>query len=303
MNGITVRQNTDIALRLLAAQRELYASAKRVVLAQFVAAGPIAVVLAIAANAFPSSRVYASLYGLTLALLDILVLTPWQERLRHSAAGVQECFDCDVLELSWNELKAGKKPTLELVHEAVKRYAKRARKMPPLQNWYARGVEELPLPVGRIACQRANCWWDAQLRRRYRVALGGAIAFLFAVVLVVSLVRSLTLENFFLSVLGPLLPLLVLGTRQILQQKEAADRLDHLREHAESLWEDALRGASDADLREHSRNFQDEILDSRRRSPLVPDLLYNRLQREDEEQMNKTVSDLVAEANKRMGAE
>lgn len=36
-----------------------------------------------------------------------------------------------------------------------------------LKDWYPKEVAALALPLARLVCQRANCWWDANLRRKY----------------------------------------------------------------------------------------------------------------------------------------
>ncbi len=122
MNSIAIEQNTDRQLQRLAAQRQLYVSAKRVFGFQLFVSGPLAVASAFLALAFPSLKGYVALWGLLVVAGDIFWLTPWQKRLRDSAARVQEAFDCDVLSLPWNELKAGRHPDPELVKEQSEKY-------------------------------------------------------------------------------------------------------------------------------------------------------------------------------------
>ena len=50
-----------------------------------------------------------------------------------------------------------------------------------------------------------------------------------------------------------------------------------------------------------SRGLQDEIFENRKRSPLVFDAIYKRLQRNFEVQMNHGVAELVAEAREKLG--
>lgn len=154
---ITTEQNTDRQLQRLAAQRQLYATAKNVFGVQLILSGPIAVASAFLGIAYPSLKGYIALWGFFVVLGDLFWLTPWQKRLRDSAARVQEAFDCDVLSLPWNDLKAGKRPDPELVKEQAEKYAKWTSKMPSLKNWYSAEVADLPPHVGRIVCQRSNC--------------------------------------------------------------------------------------------------------------------------------------------------
>lgn len=284
----------------LAAQRQLYATAKAIFGAQLIISGPFAVASAFWGLSCPEARGYIALWGLLVVLGDLFWLTPLQKRLRETAAKVQEAFDCDVLSLPWNELKAGKRPDPELVKEQSERYERWADKMPTLKNWYSAEVDDLPLHVGRIACQRSNCWWDSKQRRRYAATVIGAVVLIFVVVLWLALGQGFTLEDFLLKVVFPLAPALLLGIRQFTEQMEAATRLDKLKEHAERLWNEALGGKSEKAMTNAARGLQDEIFESRKRSPLVFDIVFKRLRSGYEVQMNQGVAELAAEAKQRL---
>ena len=303
MHLITTEQNTEQQLQRLGAQRQLYATAKRVLGFHVLLSGPVAVASAFLVLFLPSAKGYVALWGVMVVLCDVLWFTPWQKRLRGSAAGVQELFDCEVLSLPWNDLKAGKRPDPELVKEQSGKYETWADKMPPLKNWYPVEVGELPLHVGRIVCQRANCWWDSKQRRRYATSIITVVFAVFVVVLMLAFGNGFTVEDFVVKVLAPLAPALLLGIRQYSDHTEAATRLDKLKDHAEKLWNEALSGKkSPTYLTTAARGLQDEILDGRRRSPLVFDTIFKWLRRDYETQMNHGAAELVTEARKKLGA-
>lgn len=297
---IAVEQNTERQLQRLAAQRQLYAFAKSIFGWQLFLSGPVAVASAFAVLAFPAFKGFAAGWGILVTLADICWLTPWQKRLRNEAARIQEAFDCDVLELPWNDLKAGSRPDPEFVKEQSDKYQRWEQKMPPLSNWYAPVVDELPLRIGRIACQRSNCWWDSKQRRRYAAWIIGVVVAVFVIALAVAFRNGLTIEDFVLKVVAPLAPAFVLGIRQFFEQIEAASRLDKLKEHSERLWKDALAGKSKSEVTNRSRNLQDEILENRRKSPLVFDVIFKRLRPSYEQQMNFGVAELVVEAKHKL---
>ena len=299
---ITIEQNTAKQFQRLGAQRQLYATTKKVFGVQVALSGPVAVAASLFVIAYPAFKGYAALWGIIIALCDIFWLTPWQKRLRDVAARVQEAFDCDVLALPWNDVKAGKRPDPELIKEQSDKYQVWAAKMPPLSNWYASAVGALPLHIGRLACQRSNCWWDSQQRRRYAVWVIAVVVLIFTVVLGLSLKNGFTIEDFVLKVAAPLTPALLLGVRQFSEQMEAAARLDKLKEHSEHLWNDALSGKPEAEITAKARLLQDEILENRRKSPLVFDGIYKWLRRDYELQMNHGVAEFVAEAKHKLGA-
>lgn len=298
---ISTDQNKEKQLQRLAAQRQLYATAKKVFCAQLLLGGPVAVATALLVIAYPELKGYVALWGILIALSDIFWLTPWQKRLCGAAALIQEAFDCDVLSLPWNDLKAGNRPDPELIKEQADKYQSWAAQMPPLTDWYAPTVDDVPLYIGRIACEHSNCWWDAKQRRRYAAWIITTLTAVIIFIFLLALRNGLTVEDFVLKVAAPLAPAVLLGVRQFRDQVEAASRLDKLKEHAERLWHDALAGKPDTEVSAMSRALQDEILENRRKSPLVFDYIYKKLQRDYELQMNHGVTELVTEAKNTIG--
>lgn len=301
MTAITTEQNSDRQLQRLAAQRHLYSRAKTILAWQVFLSGPVAVASAFAALTFPPIKGYVALWGVALVMADLIWLTPWQKRLKDVAARIQEAFDCDVLALPWNDIKAGKRPDPELVRRHSQAYSTGAGEKIPLTDWYPKEAAGLPVQIGRLICQRSNCWWDSEQRKRYATWTIGAVAVIFIVVLVFATYWGLTLEAFLLSVFVPLAPALVLGIRHFMENKEAAARQERLKEHTETLWDEALGGATAEYLTNAARNIQDEILDGRKRNPLVFDAVFRLLRDSHESQMNHAASDLTRQAKERIG--
>jgi SMODS-associating 4TM effector domain len=300
MNNISQEQNTERQLQRLAAQRQLYGTAKTVFGWQIAMSVVVPVLLAFIVMICDPLKAYAALWGALASLGDVFWLTPWQKRLRNDAARVQELFDCDVLSLPWNEIKAQSRPDPELIRDEAEKYQRRAASMPPLTNWYAPEVAELPPHVARIACQRSNCWWDAKQRRRYAATIIIAVTAVFVLVLLIAMVNGLTLGDFVLKVAAPLLPAILMSVRQGAEQTETASRVDRLKQHAERLWGDAFSGESKTDSALKARMLQDEILENRKNSPLVFDLIFKHLRGRYEVQMNHGVAELVVEARRKI---
>ena len=80
-----------------------------------------------------------------------------------------------------------------------------------------------------------------QLRQRYSNWLIIVFIVLTVIVFLIGLIGGLTLEKFVLAVLTPLTPAFVFGCRQYIEHKEAATRLDQLRENAEALLQEVKR--------------------------------------------------------------
>lgn len=300
MTSIVVKQNEPLQLHRLAAQRQLYSAAKKILVFQLVLSVPVAVFLAFLGLLIPALKGYVAVWGLLVIAIDLL-LVAWQKRLQELAAKIQEEFDCDVLSLPWHELKVGEKPAAESVAEHAKKYSRWASSMPPLENWYPTSVQHLPLQWARIVCQRVNCWWDAKLRRRYAISVAVLLSFLAILMTSISIVTGMSMIDFFVQVVVPLSPTFKVGITHVKDQMSAASRLDKLKAHAEQLWKGALAGESVVKMTSGARALQDEIFDGRKRNPPVFDFLFKWLRSDQEAQMNYGADALIAEARKTIG--
>lgn len=295
MTTIGSRQNEKRQLQRLAAQRQLYATAKRVLAWQLILGGPVAAIAAVIGLAAPGLKEFVALWGSLVLLLELLWLTPWQKRLRDSAAKIQEQFDCHALDLGWNTLKVGEPEPAESVLEQSTKYQDWAHKMPPLTDWYPPEVDRVPLSLGRLICQRSNCLWDAKQRRAYALALGGLLFGLCALGLIAGLVAKLSFADLLLIIVAPLSSAFTLGVRHLKEHGEAADRLERLRTAADKLWKESL-SMPPRDMTAQSRMLQDEIFEGRRRNPLVFDWIFRWFRNRNEQQMQYGAGELVEEA-------
>lgn len=303
VNSIPESQNNLTNLERLASQRRIYSNSKTILGWQMILGGPVAVMAVALIALLPDTKGLVVFWSLAVAVADVAWLTPWQKRLRLSAARIQELFDCDVLELPWNALKAGPPPPPEQIAEASSRYFSKTQSMPALTDWYPPQVGEVPLPLARVICQRVNCWWDGSQRRRYVAATVLGLTTVALLVIGIAIPAGLTLDEFLARIAAPLLPALILGYRHAVEQNEAAIRLDGLRQHAEQLWRDALAGTSHLTLAQRSRILQDEIFDCRRRSPPVFDVVFRLLRHQHEAVATAAVAALVSQAHAKRAQE
>ena len=288
-------QNEPAHLRLLAAQRNLYSESKRIIGLQMLLAGPVAIGATVAGLLIPEIKNTITIWGLTVIFIELVVLLPAQKKMRESAAKIQELFDCQVLSLPWNELKAGKKPDPEVVHAHAKKFAA-AESMEVLRDWYPPAAATMPNEIARVICQRANVYWDSKLRRRYAWALAAA-AFIVTLGLVwLSAHTETRLQDFVVFLLSPMASTYALAYRQFTEHREAAERLDRLKDHANKLFNEVIGGMSADAARAESRALQDEIFDGRKRNPPIFDFIFKMFHRENEDEMNTAADTLVMEA-------
>lgn len=297
MNNISKKQVLENQLERLAAQRQLYSDSKMVLALHIVLSVPIVILLSLLASIFPVIKAYVALWGIIIAFLDIILFTPLEESLQQKAAKIQELFDCDILEIEWNKTKVGNYPDPELVIYAAKKYQNKNKSYSDLINWYPPSVENLPLHLARLVCQRANCWWDADLRRRFANYLILLLLFMSIVITLLGLVGGFTLDNFILAVITPLLPSVLLGARQYSKHRKASLLLDRLKVEVNNYWEKGLSGKLTlGELDVLSRNLQNEIYENRSKNPLIFDWIFKLLRRNHEDEMNKGADVLVKEA-------
>lgn len=299
MNTIPHDQETPRQLEHLAAQRRLYSDAKFLLAVHIILAVPCVTVWSFLVAGFPHLKVWSTAWGVLVTVCDFALFTPLQANCRRQAAAIQEAFDCEVLRIPWHELHAGAQPEPESVHRHALRYRRRDSDCSKLKPWYSPVVGTLPIEFARLVCQRANCWWDSNLRRRYANWNLTVFALLVLVVAVLGLKGGFKLDNLLMTIVVPLLPALVLFLRQYKDHEDAATSVGRLQSHANNIWNAALaRNYLPHELALHSRDLQDEIFDHRRRTTPVFDFAYRRLRNRLEEQMNFGASTMVEEYHK-----
>lgn len=294
-NSICTAQNSDRQLERLAAQRALYSSAKRIFAVHALLSTIVASGLSFGALFCSALKPYAVLWGIALAIVDALWLTPRQKKLREDAANIQESFDCEVLGLPWQPLKVGKPVDQETIAEYAALYRRQEPSFESLRDWYPGDVGRMPLFLARVVCQRINAWWDAKQRRRYAFFLVSGVVVLLVAIFGVGLARHMQLADLLLTAIGPLTAGIVLAVRQYKENADAAGRLEKLKDHARDLWNRARAGAAETELATASRVLQDELFDNRKRNVPVFDWIYRLLRFEHEAQMQASAAQLVGE--------
>jgi len=302
-NSIPEKQNQPKQLERLGAFSQLYLQAKRLLTINTLLSVPLVIVWAFVVATMPGLQIYSALWGILIALLGIFYLTPAQKQLQVQAAKVQQLLDCDLFELDWQDFhNIGAPPQPETIYAANRKYQRRHPSYDKLKDWYPPSVGELPLSLARLVCQRTNCWWDADLRRRYAGWVITLLAVLSVGVLLIGFIGGLTIEKFFLAVVAPLFPALVLGITQYRDHMQAAANLDALKDKVNDIWSRALRNYETPDtLYRYSVQLQDAIFNNRSTSPLIFNWFYQRLRDENQESMNKGAETLVAEAKQSLG--
>jgi hypothetical protein len=295
MNQITAVQNSQRQLERLAAQRELYSSAKRLFNLQLIGNVLVPLTLSFVSTLRGNFSVYVAIYGICFFVVDTLLVEPAIKQQKSKAAKVQELFDSEVLELTKSPFKTVEDITVEEVLSNYDAHRKIQSNIERINNWYNVNLEGLDISIARLVCQRINYSWECRLRRAYGNLLKVLNVILPLLVIGVALFAGLK-TNELVLIGGGLLPLFRFVTKQYQENKESGERLTKLNNHFDKVWEKVIRGEIDKDeLEETARRIQDEIYENRIKSPLIPDSFYRLYRPNEEALMTKGADSLVAE--------
>src|SRR5579863_908695 len=240
-NDILTRQNKPEELERLAAQRELYSSAKRIFAWQAVLTVVIPVILACFGIIFEKWAPYIAWYGLVVFAVDSLAIDPVIKKRKTKAAKIQELFDCSVLQLSYSELKTVKDITVEDVLGYYEAHQKIETNIEKIKDWYPAAIAQVGLPVARIICQRSSCWWDKTLRDNYCLRIKYLIIFIIVCVFTGCLIAKTGTVQLVL-VLSALVPFFQFAIKQYNDNVDMNCRLEQLSYYIDKVWDDLLKG-------------------------------------------------------------
>jgi hypothetical protein len=295
---ISVEQNREELLRLVAAASTFYGRAKFVAGIQFSLLVPAALVVSVCVLLKPEWTLWATCYCLTVALLDVLALDRLQTHYRKLGARTQEVFDTTLFGLNWTVIRIGLKPDDEDITRAAAAFYYRNRHLDFIKDWYPPIVGELPTRLASFICQRAACKWDTDLRRAFSIGSLCALAVVVLGVFLIALAGGLKTEDMVLKVYAPIAPAVLWCTREFLRHREALNALERLKGQIESVWDMALRNQTpEAELAVKSREIQDTLFDGRVRHPLIFNWFYRWARRFQEDGMKAKASHMVQEAN------
>lgn len=276
--NINEKQNNELNLKRLAAQRQLYSEAKKLMHIQFSLTGVFTVALAVIGNTIDEKYlVYTAFAAIIVAFLDEFFLSKKIDSIKQDAARIQEEFDCDVLRIPHNNIKIGNISMMESIQEKSKDYLAKHTDYSELNNWYP-GLNEDDNRYYRLICQATNCWWNQNLRGKYSDILLILLSCVFAIFLLVAIIKGITVSVFLMSVLTPILPALILVCKTRKDNSRAIENLNHMKGKLDEIISKAENSEhySDEQLLNDSRCLQDMIFDNRALSPLISDKLYFR---------------------------
>lgn len=296
MNSLAEEQNSQRFLDLAAAKSHLYSLTDKLQTAQIALLVFNALVWPPLLAWKPNLTVWSAFSAFVIPLAEVSVLEPLQQRWKVCAAKIQEQFDCTLFRLVWNDLKVGPKAREENIARYASAYRKHRADDAALRDWYSFDFSDLPVSHARLICQRANAWWDTELRSNYSALINWSIVVLSLLALITAIATGLTVEKFILAVVAPLTPICLWALKETKKQSRVAAGGVRVVEHLESAWASLCNGTtSEGEVDSISRSLQDEIFERRSENAVNPQWLYGKKREQFQKLMIAAANQLLSD--------
>ncbi|MBN1227552.1 MAG: hypothetical protein JXA79_11220 [Deltaproteobacteria bacterium] len=294
MKSIYEAQNEKRHIDQLAAQRQLYDEERKLQWFLFLISIPATIIVFLVGNIWPACQTFAAVWGVAIVVLE-MAANNVEAGFRNRAVIIQELFDCEVLQLPWNELR--EKPNFDDIRKYSDKYLSVQGRHEKLTNWYFESPDCLPLPYARIVCQRSNLTWDSHLRICFSRTVLAGLALIILAVLIAGYYYKMIISSFFLFMLLPLAPAIIWCCQQIIKNRKTANNLERLKNLIDMKWEEVFTEKSHVnDLEKIAIELQTDIYHSRKSSLLIPNWIYNFFRAKYQKDMIHTADQLCEEA-------
>lgn len=282
MNQINQRQNATRSIKLLAAQRQTYSSAKALLGTYVFFAIPVMLLvnfvlkpIVLKNYSYDLTNTIAVL-ALLLTFLDVLWLNNHVRALQEKAATIQEEFDRYVYNLKWDPIVLGEKVSNICIEKMYSKYSN-SNDISKLHDWYTPTVSQHSERKGILLCQSENLGWDIELRASYMVYVVIFIALFILSLFFFGVSNKATLDDFIMAYLIPSMPLLTYFRNVYSEHRRAIKDKTMLRENLSNTLD------TQNIKRKAVESIQFQILNNRKSNPLIFDFFNyiksNKLQR------------------------
>lgn len=291
---ILSKQNLDINIDRLLAQRRLYSNAKVMQYILIAITVIIPISIAFIAN-FSNLKIDDKSWIYAICTIIVIfgekVLEIFIGRNKKKAASIQEKFDTSIFGIPENELLDSVFVDLDVIRKYSKKDKQSINKVARVSNWYSSKIDRLQTNIAILFCQRMNISYDQNIKNKYNKLLIFIAILTFTTLLIIALINDLSLKKFIVEVILPSMPIFCFTYNETNKIIESVDNLQKLREIIETKL-DLLSINETVEINE-LRNIQDRIFNNRILSPLIPDFIYNYLWTELEDEMNYSVENRI----------
>ena len=195
---ILYKQNLDVNIDRLLAQRRLYSNAKIMQYILIAITVIIPVLIAFITN-FSNLRIDDTSWIYTIYAIVVIfgekILEIFIDRNKKTAASIQEKFDTNIFDIPENELLN----SVFIDHDIVRKYSKKdklnANKISRVTNWYSTRIDCLQTNIAILFCQRMNICYDQNIKKKYNKLLISLSVLTFITLLIISLTNDFSLKN------------------------------------------------------------------------------------------------------------
>jgi hypothetical protein len=285
-SDIAIRQDQPREFSYMEARQWRWRVAVKWQVAQLSIVVALPALLAIIGFISPTLKPVISFVAVAITLCDIIFIDRQYRKAIKTAARMSEVLDVDLFQIPWNKLAAGPKPDAEDVKRAA-RCGSRMATRDDWKGWYASVVDNVPLPLARLICQRTNLVYDSDLRGIYIILLSVIGSGICLIVFLAGMVSSATFGEFVLTSWVPASPLAIWALREGWRQRDAVEANAPVKAEAERLLHLAIAGdRTDAQLEADSRLMQNSIFVRRSTTPLLFPGIYKLRRRKSEDAMH-----------------
>ncbi|SDA35171.1 hypothetical protein SAMN02799622_06013 [Methylobacterium sp. UNC378MF] len=295
---IPARQNEPAFQRLLKARQWRWAVAVRWQKAQLALVLTPPAIALLFGSIYPEIKPWIAFFAVGSTLLDVALFDRAYKAALKAGARASEFFDCQLLQLDWNSVVAGKQPSPEETDRAAHGWDQ-LRKKGPIVDWYSSDVNRVSHGLARVICQRTNLTYDSDLRKLYRTILDISVLLMALTVLGIGLLSTQKFPDFVLSTWVPTAPFFIWALRERFRQADAVQSNDPVITEAEKLISAVIAGScDDGACKMQSRLLQDAIFYRRANTVLLFPGIYKIRRKNAEREMRAGAAHWVEKAGK-----
>lgn len=286
MNNINQKQNEKVFIDYLKAQRVAYSQCKTYQIVDLISV-LIAIVLPIIGLINNDYVNFLGAFGVIWTII-YLVVENFRKNKSQQGAKIQEQFDTELFEISWNEVLCKNKVNKDIQVDLAKRY-----KVNDLTDWYSKEIgADIPREIAVLLCQRINFSWELNLRKKFVFSLVAVLIVYYGAIFVTSIFVNLGLFDT-LILLAPSISFMIYGVQNVgalkSQSKSKEEYLDLI----------------DSKIQEYSlnktlpnntflRQIQDVIFNQRNFLEKIPDWFYNTFKEDNENRTDEIIKSIKA---------
>ena len=286
MNRITQIQNEGKFIEYLKAQRVAYSQCKVYQLFDVISI-LLAIVLPMIGILNKDIVNYLGAFGVLWTII-YLVSENYRKKKTEQGAKIQEQFDTELFDISWNNILCKNKVNSDTQIDLAKDYEGN-----DLSNWYSLEVDSsLPKSIAIILCQRINFSWELKLRKRYVTFLIVLLASYYGLFTAFFIFKNIGFYDMLLLV-APSLSFLIYGVQNSLSLK------NHINSKNETIGQidqilDKYSVGGETPNENILRQIQDIIYSERTVPEKIPDWFYKLSKSSNEDRTDNIIKSLKA---------